>query len=67
MKTVTIALLSLFIGLAAGWTIFAPEDCGIRIGSGVTGATISGAKIEGHKFGVCVNSARNLTLANTSL
>lgn len=67
MKLATVAFLSLCIGLIAGWSMFSPNDCGIHIGSGVTGATISGAKIEGHKFGVCVDSARSLTLTDNTI
>lgn len=40
----------------APWYSRAIYDCGIRIGAGATGWTLSDFKITGHKWGVCVDS-----------
>lgn len=37
-------------------------DCGIRVGPGVTQATISGAHVAGHWRGICIEGGSHITV-----
>lgn len=42
-------------------------DCGVSIGSGVHDLEITKVTIEGHRYGVCVDSGTNIAVNNAEV
>lgn len=42
-------------------------DCGIRVAGGASDGAITGFNIQGHKTGICVDTASNLSITGNSV
>lgn len=42
-------------------------DCGIRIADGASEGTVSGFRISGHRFGICLDGGHGLTLSDNTI